>query len=365
MKIAILGTRGVPNRYGGFEQFAEYLSAGLARKGHNVSVYNSHKHPFQEKTWNGVNIIHCYDPEHKIGTAGQFIYDFNCILDARKRGFDAILMLGYTSSSVWSWLYPRKSAILFNMDGLEWKRTKYSEPVKKFLLYAEKLATRSSKFLIADSLGIQSYLKDTYGVASEYIPYGAEIIEKSDDSLLQERSLQQYEYFMLMARMEPENNIEMILDGLAMSDTARKMVVIGNAGNKFGSYLVHKYKNDPRIVFAGAIYDAAKLDGLKRNARIYFHGHSVGGTNPSLLEAMASQALMAAHDNPFNKTILQQDAFYFSDAAAVSSIVSNTERGEQEIRMIANNFQKIKEQFSWSRIIDQYEAYILNCIPRK
>src|SRR5678815_4853342 len=101
MKIAILGTRGIPNSYGGFEQFAEYLSLGLTNKGHHVTVYNSHNHTYQENSWNGVNIVHCYDPEYLIGTAGQFVYDLNCILDCRKKDFDIILQLGYTSSSVW------------------------------------------------------------------------------------------------------------------------------------------------------------------------------------------------------------------------------------------------------------------------
>ena len=101
MKIAILGTRGIPNFYGGFEQFAEFFSVYLAEKKHEVYVYNSHNHPYQEKTFNGVNIIHKYDPEYKIGTAGQFIYDLNCILDIRKRNFDIVLQLGYTRSYLW------------------------------------------------------------------------------------------------------------------------------------------------------------------------------------------------------------------------------------------------------------------------
>ena len=100
MKIAIFGTRGIPNHYGGFEQIAQFLSEGLCKKGHEVYVYNSHNHPYQSNKWNNVNIIHCYDPEFKLGTIGQFIYDLNCSLDSRKRNFDIILQLGYTSSSI-------------------------------------------------------------------------------------------------------------------------------------------------------------------------------------------------------------------------------------------------------------------------
>src|SRR5690606_15248269 len=127
--IAILGTRGIPNNYGGFEQFAEYLSSYLANKGHEVDVYCSSSHPYQKSLWSKVNLIHIYDPENQLGTLGQFVYDLNCILDSRKRDFDIILQLGYTSNSIWGWLFSSKPIIVTNMDGLEWKRSKYSKPV--------------------------------------------------------------------------------------------------------------------------------------------------------------------------------------------------------------------------------------------
>src|SRR3954469_21645145 len=122
MKIAIIGTRGIPNNYGGFEQLAQYLSLGLKEMGHEVYVYNSSKHPYQEKEWKGIHIVHRFDPEKRIGTVGQFLYDFSCIIHTRKEHFDVILNLGYTSSSVWMRFFPVKSKVITNMDGLEWKR---------------------------------------------------------------------------------------------------------------------------------------------------------------------------------------------------------------------------------------------------
>ena len=133
MKIAILGSRGIPNYYGGFEQFTEYLAQGLVLRGHDISVYSSANHPYQESEWNGVKIVHERDPEHKLGTLGQFIYDLNCILHSRKQNFDIILQLGYTSNGIWGWLLSSDHIITTNMDGLEWKRTKYSKPVQQFL----------------------------------------------------------------------------------------------------------------------------------------------------------------------------------------------------------------------------------------
>ena len=237
MKLAILGTRGVPNNYGGFEQFAQYLSQEFVKKGHKVYVYNSHNHLYQQPEWNGVKIIHCKDPEHIIGTVGQFIYDLNCILDSRKRDFDVILQLGYTSSSIWNWLLPRRPKIVTNMDGLEWKRSKYSKLVQKFLLFAERLAVKSSDYLISDSTGIQSYLQDKYSVESKYIPYGANLVSNTDDSFLTNLNLEKGSYNILIARMEPENSIETILEGFLNSDTNRKFLVVGNTENRYGKIL--------------------------------------------------------------------------------------------------------------------------------
>jgi glycosyltransferase involved in cell wall biosynthesis len=366
LRIGILGTRGIPNHYGGFEQFAEYLSTGLVEKGHEVFVYNSHNHPYHSNTWKNVQLIHCFDPEYQLGSFGQFIYDLNCILDARRRNFDVILMLGFTSSSAWGWFYPNQSTLIFNMDGLEWKRTKYSKPVQKFLKLAERLAVRFSHYYIADSVVIQSYLQRKYAIDSEHIPYGAEIHYNEDESLLQEFGIKKNGYFLLMARMAAENNIEMILDGFHTSNSTKKFLVVGSVDNKPGRHLVHKFRNDERIVFTGGIYNhPQKIHSLKAYSNLYFHGHSVGGTNPSLLEAMASRALIAAHDNPFNRSVLQQDAFYFSSHNEVREIIENTHRNGREMAMINNNLLKIREQFSWDNVIKKYEDFLQRCVLEK
>lgn len=360
LRIGILGTRGIPNQYGGFEQVAEYLSVGLMERGHEVMVYNSHKHPHQEPQWNGVPIIHCYDPEYFMGTAGQFIYDLNCIIDSRKRNFDIILMLGYTSSSVWRFLYPSKAIIISNMDGLEWTRAKYSKPVKRFLKYAEKLAVSSSHYHIADSEVIKEYLDKKYRINSKYIAYGADMHYSTDEELLLEYKLIKKEYFVLMARMEPENNIEMLLDGFCLSKSTKKFIVIGNTTNGYGKYLLHKFGHDSRIIFLGALFDQQKLKSIIKFSEVYFHGHSVGGTNPSLLEAMAAGAFVAAHSNPFNKSVLKENAVYFSDPKDVCAIVDQPESRARE-DFIQNNFSTIKNQFTWERIIDQYDLFFREC----
>jgi len=360
LRIAILGTRGIPNFYGGFEHISEYVSAGLVNRGHSVTVYNSHNHPYREDTWNGVNIVHCYDPEYAIGTAGQFIYDYNCIKDARKKNFDVVLIMGYTSSSVWGKLYPKQSVIITNMDGMEWKRSKYSKPVQKFLKYAEKLAVKHSDYYISDAIAIKTYLGEKYGIDSRYIPYGADLLSE-DERVDQPSQVVNPDYFLLMARMEPENNIETILEGFNNSNSTKDFKVLGDTSNRFGKFITNRFKNDDRIQFQGAIFDNVKVRALQNNSYLYFHGHSVGGTNPSLLEAMASEALIAAHNNPFNKAVLNSDAFYFSDSTEVRHIVETVQRDEAGTRMVKNNLQKIQYQFNWENIIDQYEEYIIDC----
>lgn len=355
MKIAIFGTRGIPNYYGGFEQCAEYLAEGLVKRGFQVLVYNSHNHPYKENKWNGVELKHCYDPEDSLGTAGQFIYDLNCILDLRRRKVDIILQLGYTSSSVWGWLLDKKTVVTTNMDGLEWKRTKYSDKVRKFLLYAESLGIKYSDHLISDSIGIQDYIKEKYKKSSVFIPYGAHLFNEANSDILCEYNVKEFSYDMLIARLEPENSIEIILDGVALVGNSKPFLVVGKHLTKYGEYLKEKYKAVPNIRFIGGVYDINKLNNLRHYSNIYFHGHTVGGTNPSLLEAMASDSLICANDNPFNRYILNDDAIYFKTAADVAEHLKNVVHTDTMCKnMINANRDKITNIYAWDIIIDQY-----------
>lgn len=359
MNIAIIGTRGIPNHYGGFEQFAEYLSVGLVELGHSVTVYNSHNHPYKDTSYKGVNIIHCIDPEHKYGTVGQFIYDLNCIKDTQNKDFDIILQLGYTSSSIWSKRMPKKAVLITNMDGLEWRRTKFSKPVRLFIKYAEKLAVKYSDVFVADSIGIQEYLKQTYSIDSTYIPYGANTFDNPAINCLKNYNVEHYKYNMLIARLEPENSIELILDGVERATNKDVFLVVGNHKTKYGQYLKTKFKNAQNINFIGGIYDMIQLNNLRFYSNIYFHGHTVGGTNPSLLEAMASSALICANDNIFNRSILNDDALYFSRSEDVTNIINKVVKEAYQPYVI-NNFEKIKTCYSWQKIIKQYETLFIS-----
>ena len=362
MKIGILGSRGIPNAYGGFEQFATYLSAALAKRGHEVFVYNSSLHPYRDTQWQSVKIIRCRDWENKLGAAGQFIYDLNCITDSRKRNFDIVLQLGYTSNSLWYWLWPKNSINVINMDGLEWKRTQYSRLTRMFLKKAESWAAKHGDHLIADSICIQEYLLHSYNKTSTYIPYGAEIFHGPNPAVLENYNLEPQQYDLIVARMEPENNIETVIAGYLQSQQKVPLVIVGNVNNKFGKRWRKKYENE-KIKFPGAIYNQTTLNNLRYFSRIYFHGHSAGGTNPSLLEAMACSCTIVAHNNNFNRSVLSDNAFYFSSAGEIKAILNQYTQADK--RMMEQNLEKIRTEYGWDNIIEKYENLFIYAIPQK
>jgi glycosyltransferase involved in cell wall biosynthesis len=363
LKIGILGSRGIPNAYGGFEQFAEELSVRLLRKGHEVHVYNSTLHPYKNSQWHGVNLIRCTDWEDKLGAMGQFIYDWNCISDSRKRNFDIVLQLGYTSNSVWYWRWPKTPAHIVNMDGLEWKRTQYSRPVRQFIKKAESLAATHADYMVADSVGIQEHIFRTYNKTATFIPYAAQSFTGPDASVLNAFPLQPNSYYLAVSRLEPENNIEMIIKGYLNSKMDHNLVVVGTV-NSFGRKLQTKYASDS-IKFLGPVYNKNTLNNLRYFCKLHFHGHSVGGTNPSLLEAMACQANIAAHDNIFNKAVLGTEAEYFTTSNEITHIIDCQTYLAREHQRKMINVQKIVDVYNWDRVVDAYERLMFTAIAVK
>ncbi len=356
LKIAFLGTRGIPNNYGGFEQCAEFLSQGLAKKDHDITVYCSLNHTQKTNTWNGVKLVYCNDPEHRLGTIGQFIYDLNCILHARKQRYDVIVQFGYTSSSIWHWLWPKKAKHLVNMDGLEFLRSKYSSATKYFLRFAEKWATKGADMLIADNEGIEDYLKTKYpSNIVKCITYGAALPEKhlNNSDVLNRFGLASNKYDLVICRMEPENSVETILKAHSQNETERKLVILGNTSNKFGQQMVDTFQSDV-VLFTQGIYNATDLNVLRSNCQFYIHGHTVGGTNPSLLEAMTSCKKIIAHDNGFNRSVLGEDGTYFKTEKELDEIFSKNAE-DIEDRLVQTN-SKIKLQYQWEQIVDAYES---------
>lgn len=353
MKIGILGSRGIPNEYGGFEQLAEYLSEGLVQKGYSVWVYSPKTHSYLKSEYKGVNLIHCANPEKELGLFGQFIYDLLCILDSRKRKFDIILQLGYTSNAIWNWLFDRNTTIVTNTDGLEWKRKKYNWFVRQFLKFSERIIISGSNHLIADSMAIREYIQKKYKRNPHFIPYGADPYIPSEKDRISRLGLKPYRYYLMAARLQPDNHVEEIIRGVIHSGTDYPLLIAGNTDSGYARKIRRKYQS-ASVRFAGGIYDQELLNHLRYFSAVYFHGHSAGGTNPSLIEAMAGSCRICAHNNPFNLEVLGRNAFYFSTPEDISKLLrknlgGNLWNGQTEI-----NLQKVETTYGKEKIIDQY-----------
>lgn len=367
MRIAFISTRGIPNDYGGFEQFAEYISVGLANRGHEVTVYSPHFHPYKENSYKGVRIKHIYSPETWMGSSvGSFFYDFASLRDALKRErFDIIYEAGYTSIvTAYIWFNVkniRHPVFTTNMDGLEYKRTKFNRWVRKFVFWEERMTVKHSHYLIADNMGIHDYYEEKYGKESKFLAYGADIHEDYNPEFLKEFGLEENGYYLLVARLEPENNIAMAIDGyLASEENGRRpLVIVGKTNTPHGKELVARYGKERSVRFIGGIYDFKKLNSIRKYSLAYFHGHSVGGTNPSLLEAMASGCFILANDNLFNRAVLKHHAEYYSTPAEVTGLLNDMAvyvvRDKE--KFIAANLEEIRTAYSWEHLVDEHEKY--------
>lgn len=367
MKIAFISTRGIPNNYGGFEQFAEYISVGLVRRGHEVVVYSPHFHPYREPDYKGVRIKHIYSPEKWIGSSvGSFFYDFLSLRDAlKKEKFDIIYEAGYTSivlAYIWFNVKRIKYPLFTtNMDGLEYKRTKFNRWVQKFVFWEERMAVKHSHFLIADNMGIHDYYKEKYGKESKFLAYGADIHEDYDEDILKEFGLEADGYFIVVARLEPENNLFMAIEGYLASGQygKRPLVIVGKTNTPYGKHLVERYGDDRNIRFVGGIYDFRKLNSIRHYSYAYFHGHSVGGTNPSLLEAMASGCFILAHDNIFNRAVLGENALYYGSTDAAMEMLDGIDQAVSAYKKeyTGRNLEVIRRDYSWEKLVDEHEEY--------
>lgn len=366
MKVAILGTRGIPNNYGGFEQCAEYLSLGLVEKGHEVTIYSPDFHPYKEEEYKGVKIIRKSSPQHLFGnSASNFIYDYLCFKDAVRKDFDIILELGLITSSLSIIFCKHKGKdIVTNLDGLEWKRSKWNKIVQRITKTLERFGVKYSDYLIADNIGIQEYIYNEYKRESEFIAYGTVDIKVPSTSCLKNYGLVENNYLLSIARLEPENNLEMMFDAYIESGIKTPYFVVGNHLTEYGDFLKDKYRKS-NITFLGGIFNKEHLDNIRFYSKFYLHGHSVGGTNPALLEAMAAKTLIIAHDNEFNKSVIDENAFYFNSSTNLSELLKNKSLEESKEKFVKNNLDKINKVYRWSVVVDQYENYFNRILNHK
>jgi glycosyltransferase involved in cell wall biosynthesis len=356
MKIAIIGTRGVPAMYGGFETCAEEISIGLIQMGHCVTVYcrneNSKGNP---KDYKGVNLVYLPHLETKnLGTLSHSLLSF---VHAVFQKYDLILAfnVGLAPICIIPKLFGIK--IVLNVDGLEWKRKKWGILAKKYFQICEKISGFCVDEIVTDSKAIQQYYIDKYKTPSVYIAYGAHSEGKLNKKILDKYHLKEDEYFLIASRLEPENNADLIIEAFQKVKTNKKLVIAGGANYK--SVYVDKLKSikDPRIIFLGPVYEKGHIESLHLGCFAYIHGNEVGGTNPALLKAMGYGNTILTLDAIYNKEVAQDGALYFNKN--IESIKSKIELiiSDNHIRKsIANKGYRIaKKSFDWRIVIMRYE----------
>jgi glycosyltransferase involved in cell wall biosynthesis len=367
IRIAILGSRGIPARYGGFESFAEQLAVGLAKEGVEVTVFCESGAGAQPDEYRGVKLEYVRAPA--FGPLTTILFDVRCLWRAR-RNHDVVYMLGYGASFMC--FLPRLwgKEVWINMDGLEWTRSKWSFLGRSYLKMMEAFAMWTPNRLIADAEAIRTHLLARYRRVPQcsVIPYGAPIVDSDPgSSSLAAHGVEPGGYYLVVCRLEPENHVVEIVDGVMASGTDLPLLIVGNPieGSSYADQL-KQYGECSRIRFVGAIYDQDELIALRFHARAYLHGHSVGGTNPSLLEAMACGNFIIAHDNPFNREVAGSSALYFADstelAERVRALESNDERrreGGEEAR------RRVRRKYAPERVVGDYLQLINEVVGSK
>lgn len=366
MKLAILGTRGIPARYGGFETFAERLAIGLAQRGHEVTVYCEKRGASSPAEFRGVRLRYCAAP--RLGPLATIVYDASCLWDARKE-FDVVYMLGYGAAPFC--LIPRcwKSEVWINPDGVEWARAKWGFAARAYFRAMEWVALRVADSIVADAEAIAQGLAARHGMIRRcsVIAYGCEAIEAPPAvDALSEWKLEPDGYFLVVCRLEPENHVLEILQAFAQSRSTRRLVVVGNhlAPGRYAERL--RSIGDERIRMIGSVYDQDKLTSLRWHAFAYLHGHSVGGTNPSLLEAMGCGNLVFAHDNCFNRETLGRAGIFFADAQTLTQAIDHAEQGGFDIEQKRREAKwRARTYYRWEDIVRRYAELLEGSEPRR
>lgn len=355
-----MGTRGVPAQYGGFETAVEEIGKRLVQRGYDVTVYC--RNPGQQQTeYLGMKLVNAPAIKHRMAEtlSHTTVSTAHAIIKDRP---DVVLLLNAGNAPLLQPLRLAGIPTAIHLDGLESKREKWRGLGAKYYRWAEQASVRWGQEVIADSQAIADYVKTVYGRDCVVIAYGAQVIDPGSDRL-GELDLAAHGYHLLVARFEPENHVLDAVHAYRRSRETRPFVVVGSA--PYAQWYIDQVhaaaQGDARIRFTGGIYDQQLLDQLYANARSYIHGHSVGGTNPSLLRAMGAGAPVLAYDVEFNREVTAGQALFWADADALTSILDDIADGrldEPLVTLSALGKQRILDAYQWDDIADRYEALI-------
>jgi len=360
MRIAILGTRGVPARYGGFETAVEEIGKRLVQRGHDVTVYC--RNPGQHQTeYLGMTLVNLPAIRHRF-TETLSHTALSAAHAVIKDHPEVVLLLNAGNAPM---LKPLKLAGIptaIHLDGLESKREKWRGAGARYYRWAEDAAVRWGQEVIADAQAIADHVQAKYGRQCVVIAYGAPVIHPGD-SRLSELDLEAGHYHLVVARLEPENHVLDAVQAYRASNETKPLVVVGGApySQDYVEQVSLAAAGDVRIRIAGAIYDQELLDQLYGNACTYIHGHSVGGTNPSLLRAMGAGAAVLAYDVEFNREVTDGRALFWADAPELTALLDRIATGAEDLhleQLRASSRQRIADAYQWDDVVDKYEALV-------
>lgn len=377
--VFIIGSNGIPAKYGGFETFVENLTAKKQNKNirYHVACIGNDNSEFE------YNNSRCFNVKlPNIGAAKAEYYDLVALERTLKyikknKIEDAIIYILGTGVGLFVGFYKKRfhklgAKVYVNPDGCEWKRAKWNAILKKFFKVCEKKMAKHADLLICDSKSIENYIKEEYKKYkpnTTFIAYGSEITDtKKVNKLVNwciQKNVKRNNYYLIVGRFVPENNYETMLKEFKKSNTKKDLVIITNVEeNKFYNELKEKtgFDKDKRIKFVGTVYDDELLTLIRKNAYGYIHGHEVGGTNPSLLEALATTKLNLLLDVGFNKEVAKEGAMYWNkEENSLSNLLNKLEKIslEEKEEYGRKAKERIKEEYNWMKIVNEYEKLFL------
>ena len=359
LSIAMIGTRGVPARYGGFETAVEEVGRRLAARGHEVRVYCRNGNSEVRREHAGMTLVTLPAVRHR--ALETLSHTGLSVMHLVTRRTDVAFVFNAANAPFLPAVRAARIPVATHVDGLEWKRTKWSARGRGYYRWAEGAAVRRSDALIADARGIADYYTQEFAAETRLIAYGAPIVDAGSHRLA-ELGLEPGGFHVAVARFEPENHVHVVVEGYVRSGARLPLVVVGSAPytDAYTRQVRAAAGDDPRVRFLGGVWDQDLLDQLYGNAATYLHGHSVGGTNPSLLRAIGAGTATVAFDVSFNREVLGDAGWYFCDPAGVADAIEAAEGAPHEVERRATAARSRARDYSWDDVADRYERLALD-----